>query len=294
MRSADGTRIHVEVFGPEHGYPIVLSHGVCCGIRFWSHQIADLAENYRVIAFDHRGHGLSARPPQAAHTIQCLGDDLAAVLRSTLRSGERALLAGHSMGGITIQAWADQYPADVARFADATVLMNTSPGELADGLTTPPAGSRMPESMTALMTSLSGLVIETFGGTPVPVRLPLRSALLSPLTVGSTATPAARALIQELILTTPATTRGHFIRTLAALRTEQLDHSRLTAPTLVIGSTDDRLLPMSHSIRLESLLPNPMGLLELPGGHCGPVEQPTVVTAALHRLAQNARESTSA
>ena len=57
VRAVDGTPLHTEVFGPSDGYPIVLTHGFTCAIRVWAHQIADLADDYRVIAFDHRGHG---------------------------------------------------------------------------------------------------------------------------------------------------------------------------------------------------------------------------------------------
>ena len=62
VRSKDGIRLHAEVFGPEDGYPIVLAHGITCAIRVWAYQIADLSSDYRVIAFDHRGHGRSAVP----------------------------------------------------------------------------------------------------------------------------------------------------------------------------------------------------------------------------------------
>ncbi len=66
VRSKDGLRLHTEVFGPEDGYPIVLAHGITCAIRVWAYQIADLASDYRVIAFDHRGHGRSAVPSRSA------------------------------------------------------------------------------------------------------------------------------------------------------------------------------------------------------------------------------------
>lgn len=62
VRSADGTRPHTEIFGPEDGYPIVFSHGITCALRVWHNQIADLAADHRVIAFDHRGHGKSEVP----------------------------------------------------------------------------------------------------------------------------------------------------------------------------------------------------------------------------------------
>src|SRR2546430_8440521 len=111
VRSADGTRLHTEVFGPEDGYPIVLAHGITCALRVWAYQIADLSTDYRVIAFDHRGHGKSAVPPRRhRYSLDLLADDLDAVLDATPAPDERAVIAGHSMGGIAITSWADRYP----------------------------------------------------------------------------------------------------------------------------------------------------------------------------------------
>src|SRR4051812_10197154 len=106
VHSADGTRIHTEVFGPDDGYPIVLTHGITCSIRVWANQIADLSRDHKVIAYDHRGHGRSGVPPlrgpRNGYGLDFLAADLDAVLAATLASGERAVIAGHSMGGIAI------------------------------------------------------------------------------------------------------------------------------------------------------------------------------------------------
>ena len=102
VRAADGTPLHAEVFGPPDGYPIVLTHGFVCAIRAWSYQIADLATDYRVIAFDHRGHGRSGVPRRGGYSLKHLASDLDCVLDATLAPHERALIAGHSMGGMTI------------------------------------------------------------------------------------------------------------------------------------------------------------------------------------------------
>src|SRR5262245_48860576 len=81
VRSKDGIRLHTEVFGPADGYPIVLAHGITCAIRVWACQIADLAKDYRVIAFDHRGHGRSAVPTRRdRYGLDYLAADLDAVL----------------------------------------------------------------------------------------------------------------------------------------------------------------------------------------------------------------------
>src|ERR1700682_6572071 len=111
VRSKDGIRLHAEVFGPENGYPIVLSHDIPCALRVWAYQIADLANDYRVIAFDHRGHGRSAVPARrGGYSLDILAADLDAVLEGALAPGERAVIAGHSMGGIAITSWAERYP----------------------------------------------------------------------------------------------------------------------------------------------------------------------------------------
>ena len=110
VRAADGTALHTEVFGPPDGYPIVLTHGIVCAIRAWAYQIADLATDYRVIAFDHRGHGRSGVPRRGGYSLEHLASDLDSVLEATLAPHERAVLAGHSMGGITITAWSAALP----------------------------------------------------------------------------------------------------------------------------------------------------------------------------------------
>jgi pimeloyl-ACP methyl ester carboxylesterase len=84
VRSADGTRLHTEVFGPEDGYPIVLAHGITCAIRVWVYQIAELATDFRVIAFDHRGHGRSGIPRRGGYSLSHLAADVDAVLDATL------------------------------------------------------------------------------------------------------------------------------------------------------------------------------------------------------------------
>ena len=130
VRAADGTPLHTEVFGPPDGYPIVLTHGITCSIRAWAHQIADLATDYRVIAFDHRGHGRSGTPPRGGYSLEHLAADLDSVLEATLARHQRAVLAGHSMGGITIAAWSAHYRDRIRRRADAVALINTTTGDL--------------------------------------------------------------------------------------------------------------------------------------------------------------------
>ena len=131
VRAGDGTRLHAEIFGPEDGYPIVLAYGITCAIRVWACQIHELARDYRVIAYDHRGHGRSGVPSRRAnYGLNFLAADLDAVLEATLNPGDKAVIAGHSMGGIAITSWSERYPRRVAERAwrATATRMARSPG----------------------------------------------------------------------------------------------------------------------------------------------------------------------
>jgi pimeloyl-ACP methyl ester carboxylesterase len=285
VRAADGTRLHTEVFGPQDGYPIVLAHGFTCAIRVWAYQIADLATDYRVIAFDHRGHGRSGIPPPGGYSLNHLASDLDAVLDATLAPGERAVLAGHSMGGIAITAWLDRYRHKVHRRADAVALINTTTGDLLRKVNLLP----VPRPLAPARTVAGRSLVKVFGSFPVPRAMRrLSRYFIAMLAVGGDADPAVAALIYELFATTPPAGRGGCAKMLVdAMGPRHLSLTGLTVPTLVIGSERDRLTPISQSRRLAAALPNLVGLVELPGGHCAMLERPADVNRQLRALAES-------
>lgn len=190
VRATDGTRLHAEVFGPSDGYPIVLTHGITCAIRAWAYQIADLSTDYRVIAYDHRGHGRSGIPRRGGYSLKSLASDLDSVLDATLAPHERAVLAGHSMGGMTIAAWSARYRHKVRRRADAVALINTTTGDLLRKIKLLP----VPRGLSPARVLAARDLITVFGGIPVPAaaRIPSRY-LVAMLAVGRRPTAARRA-----------------------------------------------------------------------------------------------------
>ena len=60
--SPNGVDLHVEVAGPEDGYPLVLVHGWPDSIRCWDRVVPLLSDRFRVIAYDQRGFGRSGMP----------------------------------------------------------------------------------------------------------------------------------------------------------------------------------------------------------------------------------------
>ncbi|AGB21927.1 putative hydrolase or acyltransferase of alpha/beta superfamily [Mycobacterium sp. JS623] len=293
VRSKDGIRLHTEVFGPEDGYPIVLAHGITCALRVWAYQIADLSTDYRVIAFDHRGHGKSAVPARRhRYSLDILASDLDSLLEATLSSGERAVIAGHSMGGIAITSWADRYPDRVLHRADAVALINTTTGDLLRNVRFMP----MPPPLADVRVRAAGTLLKTFGAAPLlrAVDRPSRR-FVSTIAVGRDADPAVADFIYELFTSTPPAGRGGWARTLVdALGPDHIGLTNLTVPTLVIGSTKDRLLPMVSSRHIAKMVPNLASFVELPGGHCAIVERPDDVNKHLRMLIESVARQRSA
>jgi pimeloyl-ACP methyl ester carboxylesterase len=93
--NADGLRVHVALAGPEDAPPIMLVHGWPQNWWAWRHVIPTLAERFRVIAPDLRGHGWTEAPATGYEKEQ-LASDLLAVL--DVLGIDRATWVGHDWG----------------------------------------------------------------------------------------------------------------------------------------------------------------------------------------------------
>ena len=170
------------------------------------------------------------------------------MLEATLAPGERAVIAGHSMGGIAITSWADRYPERVAQRADAVALINTTTGDLLRHVQFLP----VPPPLADGRVRAAGTLLKTFGAAPLlrAVDRPSRR-FVSTIAVGRDADPAIAEFIYELFIDTPPAGRGGWARALVdSLGPEHIGLKNLTVPTLVIGSEKDRLLPMVSSRRI--------------------------------------------
>jgi pimeloyl-ACP methyl ester carboxylesterase len=280
VSSADGTLLHAEEFGPEDAPTIVLIHGWACGLRFWEYQIRDLSRDHRVVAYDLRGHCDSASPATGDYSLQALGADLQAVLEQCIPEGERALVAGHSLGAMTIAAWAKLHPDEVQRRVGAAALVNTGLGDLV----TETLVVRMPTRLGRMKQAGGRFVL----GAPVPLPKgpdPIMDSAFKFVALGPKASPARVAFCKSMVTSCRPQVRAAFGASMAAM---ELHHALelLTVPTLVIAGERDRLTPPVHARRLAQLLPRLTELVELPGvGHMGPVEAPEEVGSQLRGLA---------
>jgi len=89
--------------------PIVLLHGATFRAEDWENIFPRLATRYRVIAYDARGHGKSARA--TSYAIGELADDLLRVIDTV--AGTPAIVIGHSLGGATALVAAAKRPAAI-------------------------------------------------------------------------------------------------------------------------------------------------------------------------------------
>ncbi|HLI36587.1 MAG TPA: alpha/beta fold hydrolase, partial [Streptosporangiaceae bacterium] len=142
VTSSDGTGLNVEVHGPQDAPAptVVLIHGWTCSIPLWSRVIYALRGDLRIAAYDQRGHGASEKGGR--YSVDVLADDLAAVLDATLRPGEKAVLAGHSMGGMAIMAAAPR-EAVLSRVSGA-LLASTGYADLVPAARVAPRGRQFP------------------------------------------------------------------------------------------------------------------------------------------------------
>jgi pimeloyl-ACP methyl ester carboxylesterase len=272
--SADGSRLHIEVSGPEGAPAVVLAHGWTCSIAFWAEQIRDLSADHRVIAYDQRGHGRTPVVGPSGYSTDALADDLEAVLAATLAPGEKAVLAGHSMGGMTLMAAARR-----PRFRDhaaAALLCSTGPSRLtAESLV-------LPLRAGGLRTRLTRTILGARA--PLGPVTPVSKRILKYATMGPGSAPERVDACARIVHACPRPARVAWSHVLGELDLDEGVRG-LDLPVAVLHGTADRLTPPVHSRAMAQALPRCVGVVELAGvGHMTPVEAPEAVTGRIREL----------
>jgi len=278
VASADGTIIQTHGFGPPDGPVVVLVHGWTCSIEMWAPQVRALARNHCVLAYDLRGHGGSAPAGPAGFTAKALAEDLKAVLTECVPTDRRVTVAGHSMGAMSIVAFAGEFPALTRSRIAAVLLASTA----LYGLVGPFRLPGLPAALT-LGPSLTRRIVTA----PLPVGpvTPLHRLLLRRLAFGPTATPEQVAALTRLCCACPPRTRAGWGAFLADLDLREAA-ARLDVPAVVVHGTADLLTPVRLGRELATTLPRPTRLVELPDvGHMTPLERAVTVTELIRNLA---------
>ncbi len=256
--SDDGARLGVQVHGVpvegvqgphaadgSEGATLVLAHGWTLDHRSWDPVVAGLGAAYgiRIVTWDQRGHGSSTlaggRRRGGRQSIEQLGHDLAAVIAATAPTGP-LVLGGHSMGGMTVMAYAGQHPAEVASRVRGVGLVSTSAGGLAHGI---------PRAQKLVMAGLGrGLPLR-----PGPF---ITTRGQRDLLFGEQADPASVALTRDQVAATPLPAFGGFHG--ALMRHDQVAALATLGrvPVRVIVGERDRLTPLRHARALVDAMPH--------------------------------------
>jgi len=109
-----GVRLHVAETGNSKGRPIVFLHGLSQCWLSWSRQMnSDLADTFRLVAVDLRGHGLSDKPREGYADSRLWADDVQAVIEAL--DLDHPVLCGWSYGPLVILDYVRHHGEDNIR-----------------------------------------------------------------------------------------------------------------------------------------------------------------------------------
>ncbi|MGY1913990.1 alpha/beta fold hydrolase [Blastococcus sp. SYSU DS0973] len=284
----DGVDLHVEVDGPAGGgamdapLTVVLCHGFTARLAEWQLQREALRDRTRLVLWDQRGHGRSGWTPLTKATIDRTGRDLGQVLDAVAPTGP-VVLAGHSMGGMSILALARQRPELFGGRVVGAFLLATSAGGLVG---TGPVGFLVKVGRRLGLLPLYLWLLQRLA--PRLEQLPWRGRFVGRRSIRrllfgrDDADRRSVRMVQELLEATPLPVTMAFYATF-------LDHDETAAlpvlrriPVTVVAATHDRLTPAAHGRRIAETIGPGAELVVVPGaGHSVNLTRRAVVDQAL-------------
>ncbi|OYO23947.1 alpha/beta hydrolase [Enemella dayhoffiae] len=286
--TSDGVRLHVEVDPPpksDAGVTVVLVHGYVLSLHCWHFQRKHFRGTRKVVLYDQRSHGRSGRSKARFCRIDQLAKDLKRVLDATTEPDEPVILVGHSMGGMTIQAFARQYPKLIGTKVVGAALLATSSGDLKDH-------SIIPGVSGEVFPMLAQPVLSAANRVPALVERSRRVStdvsfvVTRRMSFGSDVPAEYVHFMSEMVAATPMEVVGDFYPTFA-----EFDGSR-AMPILgriemaVIGGASDSIVPVEHTQAIIDQLPGADALIVPESGHMGIIEHHQAYDEVLDHLVE--------
>ncbi|MFC7202145.1 alpha/beta fold hydrolase [Haloferax namakaokahaiae] len=274
VQTADTTTYYVEAGS---GHPIVFVHGAILDHRQWDVQRHALADDYRTLAYDVRGHGRTGRSVRRRYSIDTFVADLDAFI--TGLDLDRPVLCGLSMGGCIAQAYAATYPDRIS----GLVLVDTFTPELFD---------RREWFQRSLLLRATILPVRLVGYERVEkVMVWLQERIEGRRAGGDYEN------VEALRRDGPKMDTEEFakvIRALASFHEVPISLSAITVPTLVLYGEHELAFVKRHAEKLGRELPDVV-VQEVPdAGHASNLDNPEFVTAQLrHFVAERVAENST-
>jgi 3-oxoadipate enol-lactonase len=237
--------------GPEGAPVVVLSNSLGADRGMWDPQVPALAERFRVLTYDTRGHGESPAPA-GPYTVDDLVDDVLALLDEV--GAARAHVVGLSLGGMTAMRLAAREPDRVDRIAVLCTSAKTDPQPLLDRAATVRSGGTAPLAAT------------------------VAGRWLTPEFAAEQ--PALVARLEAMIA--GADDEGYAACAEVVGRIDlREDLGRIAAPTLVVSAAEDLALPPAHQQAIADGIAGAELLTVSPGAHLANLERASEITGAL-------------
>jgi pimeloyl-ACP methyl ester carboxylesterase len=289
----DGCPLHVEIDAPAQDsgsdLTVVFAHGYALNLDCWHFQRAAYRGLVRAVYYDQRSHGRSGRSSQGHATIEQLGRDLKRVLDAAAPEGP-VVLVGHSMGGMSIIALAEEYPE---LFGDRVVgvgLISTTAGGL------DPHRILVPALPSTLGSTLALRLVATLARGHRAVDGVRRftkafaTVMTDELAFGDDVPESYVTFVDSMLSATPFEVVAEFFPSFGSLDKFETVHALGTVPVSIICGTEDKLTSIGHSRKLHAKLPDSR-LLECEGaGHMVILERHEQVNAEIDQLLAAAGE----
>ncbi|MEJ7832096.1 MAG: alpha/beta hydrolase [Nocardioides sp.] len=298
----DGVPLHVEVdeLDPEPqprgrrrrsaegpAVTVVFAHGYCLNLDSWHFQRAAYRGLVRSVYYDHRSHGRSGRSGRAHATIDQLGRDLKQILDEVVPDGA-VVLVGHSMGGMTVIALAEQFPELFGERVIGVGLVSTTAGGLdPTRILLPMIPTRLSGGLTQRLTHGAVSTLHRGHRAVDGLRRAGRAVAAVATDVFAFGEEVPREyvdFVDEMLSATPFEVVAEFFPSFGSLDKFEIVDVLGRVPTVIICGTADKLTSIGHSRKLHERIAGSR-LLECDGaGHMVPLERHDQVTAELDQL----------
>jgi len=281
--TGDGVPLHVETNGPPAApVTVIFCHGYTLNQDCWHYQRRDLP-GHRLVFWDQRDHGRSGRSESGAASIDQLGADLKAVIDAVAPGDDRVVLVGHSMGGMTIMALAQQHPDLFGTKVAGSVLISTAARGLDSGSPWMPAPLR-PVLSRALPGVLNGAAKGRRAILVERSRRVTDLAFLGTRMLGfgdGEVSPALVSFLGQMITSTPIEVVARFGQALLLCDKRDSLATLGRVPATVLVGEKDRLISPRLGIELAMDIPGSQLIWVPGGGHALILECPGLVNEAI-------------
>ncbi|MEU8921720.1 alpha/beta hydrolase [Kitasatospora sp. NPDC048545] len=312
VAAPDGTELYVELDGPRpesesepesepdgdgsgrEPLTVVFCHGYCLNQDSWHFQRAALREGVRMVFWDQRSHGRSERSRSylagEPAGIDQLGGDLKAVIDAVAPTGP-LVLVGHSMGGMTVMALADQHPELFRERVAGVALIGTLAGDWNEvNLGLPKAGAKLFKKVAPGMVKLLGRQVDLVEATR-RLGSDVAGVFYRKFSFGSRdVDPGVVRFAEQLLDATPIDVVAEFYPVFGAHEKYGALAALRGLPALVLAGTKDLLTPSAHSEAMAERLPGAALVLAEGAGHLVMLERPEPVDRELALLLRRAAD----